>query len=279
MPDLLNTARAHAARGWHVFPLRPDDKRPAVRDWEGRATTDPARIERCWTAGPYGIGIACGPSGLVVVDLDVAKDDDPTGRTGLDTFGDLADDRHAGIEATYTVRTGRGGVHLYYLHPDGPELRNTAGTLGRLVDTRAHGGYVVAAGSTVAGRPYTVTLDTDPAPLPGWLADLLRPAPLPPQRPVMVVLPGGREGAYVRAAIDRETARVTTAPEGQRNRSLYVAAVALGQLVAGAALAEDQATSVLEQAGLSAGLGRVETARTVRSGLAAGQRRPRAVAA
>ncbi|AVT41789.1 DNA primase [Plantactinospora sp. BB1] len=275
--DLLTTARAHAARGWHVFPLRPDDKRPAVRDWESRATTDPDRIERCWTAGPYGIGIACGPSRLVVVDLDVPKT--PGGPNGAEVFGALCEPHGPDAWETYTVQTGRGGLHLYYRHPDGPELRNTAGTLGPAIDTRAHGGYVVAAGSTVAGRPYLVDGDTDPAPLPGWLADLLRPAPLPPQRPVVVALPGGREGAYVRAAIDRETARVATAPEGQRNRSLYVAAVALGQLVAGAALAEDQATSVLEHAGLSAGLGRVEIARTVRSGIAAGQRRPRAVAA
>ncbi|MEE6260191.1 bifunctional DNA primase/polymerase [Plantactinospora sonchi] len=279
MLDLLTTARAHAVRGWRIFPLRPDDKRPAVKDWESRATTDPDRIERCWSAGPYGIGIACGPSGLLVVDLDVSKV--PSGPDGADTFGTVADqhgDPH--VWQTYTVRTGRGGLHLYYRHPaSGPELRNTAGTLGPAVDTRAHGGYVVAGGSTVAGRPYTVDGDTNPAPLPGWLADLLRPPPLPAQRPVVVDLPGGREGAYVRAAIDRETGRVTTAPEGQRNRSLYIAAVALGQLVAGAVLTEVQATSVLEQAGLSAGLGPVETARTIRSGLAAGQRRPRTVAA
>ncbi|MER7272062.1 bifunctional DNA primase/polymerase, partial [Micromonospora carbonacea] len=103
MPDLLAAAIAYAERGWHVFPLRPDTrtadeddaKRPAFPSrctadrcdltdprckmagrhvgWEERATTEPARIRRAWSARPYGVGIACGPSGLVVVDLDVPK--------------------------------------------------------------------------------------------------------------------------------------------------------------------------------------------------------------
>jgi len=90
MPDdpraaLAAAALDAAARGWHVFPLRPGDKRPAYPDhtadrctgtdprcraghqgWEPRATTDPARITRAWTAAAYNIGIATGPSGLIV---------------------------------------------------------------------------------------------------------------------------------------------------------------------------------------------------------------------
>ncbi|MCT2277269.1 bifunctional DNA primase/polymerase [Micromonospora chalcea] len=305
MSDLLTAALGHAARGWHVFPLRPDDKRPAFPDhpaddctgrdprcraghvgWEARATTDPDRIRRAWSARPYGIGLACGPSRLVVVDLDVRKPGQsmPPGYEGcphgLRTLAALTAAHAATIDPTYTVTTGRGGTHLYYRHPDtGPALRNTAGTLGPMVDTRAHGGYVVAPGSTVAGRPYVVDLDTDPAPLPAWLAALLAPAPLPPQRRVVVDLGTGRAGGYVRAAVAREVDRVTTAAKGERNRSLYIAAVALGQLVAGGALGEDDARSVLEQAGVTAGLRTVEAYRTVRSGLAAGARRPRQVAA
>ena len=72
---LLSAALDYAARGWHVFPLRPGQKRPALQsDWEGRATTDPDRIRGCWEHDDYNIGIACGPSGLVVVDLDTPKE-------------------------------------------------------------------------------------------------------------------------------------------------------------------------------------------------------------
>jgi hypothetical protein len=175
-PDgpLLTAALDYAARGWHVIPLRRNDKRPAFPNhpadrctgadprcraghagWEPRATTDPDRIRRAWTQRPYGIGIACGPSRLVVLDLDVPKPGAAGPSTewarrgindGADVFAALAEAAGQPYPAqTYAVHTGRGGTHLYYRHPDtGPGLRNTAGTLGWLIDTRSGGGYVVA---------------------------------------------------------------------------------------------------------------------------------------
>ena len=282
-PDLLAVAHGAAERGWHVFPLRPDDKRPAVRDWETRATVDPARIARCWSAGPYGVGIACGPSGLVVIDLDTPKPGQaPPGERASDGIRDGSDVLAALCARagqpfpgdTYTVATGRGGTHFYHRHPvGGPPLRNTAGMLGWLIDTRAHGGYVVAAGSTAAGRPYTVLHDADPAPLPGWLAEPLRPAPLRPAGPVVIELPADRRGAYLRAALERTLGHLAQAREGGRNRALFMAAQTLGQLVAGGALAEADATAVLADGARRIGLGARETGRTIRSGLTAGDRR------
>ncbi|SCL21341.1 Bifunctional DNA primase/polymerase, N-terminal [Micromonospora nigra] len=324
--DLLTAALGHAARGWHVFPLRPDDKRPAFPDhtaenctghdprchaagrhlgWEPRATTDPQRIRRAWSTRPYGIGIACGPSGLVVVDLDVPKNaaDTPPPEwagacDGLDVFATLAH-RHgtptdpyggfgphtpprAGIEVTYTVTTASGGSHLYYQHPTGgPQLRNTTGDRGGLgwkVDTRAHGGYVVAAGSTAAGHPYSVALDCDPAPLPAWIADQLAPAPRPAAARSVALVSVDRHGRYVAAAIRRQVAHLTAAPDGQRNHALFTSAVALGQLAAGGALTHDDVTAVLEPAALTIGLRPAEIARTIASGLRTGARNPRSIA-
>jgi hypothetical protein len=316
---LVAAALAYAERGWRVFPLRPDDKRPAfpahpetachatdprcVRagrhvSWEERATTDPARIRTAWTAAPYGIGIACGPSGLVVVDLDTPKPDrhgilptPPPGwdhpgiRDGADVFDELcAANGPFRMWDTYSVHTGRDGLHLYFTHPiTGPHLRNTAGDLGWLIDTRAHGGYVVAAPSTVAGRPYECD-DPDAAvsPLPLWLTKDLSPKPLPPQRPVPVALRAvsgvgadARRDAYLAAAIDRQVETILTAGEGARNRALYQSAAALGQLAAGGELHPDTVTQILESAAERAGLTRLETTRTISSGMRAGAKRPR----
>jgi Bifunctional DNA primase/polymerase, N-terminal len=290
---LLAAALETAARGWPVFPLQPGGKRPAVTSWEQRATTDPARIERCWTHAPYNIGVATGPAGLMVIDLDTPKDVNDTPQAPWDSRG-VKDGAEvlawlAGTHGqpypgdTFTVRTGRGGVHLYFTPPHGSTFRNTAGDsargLGWKVDTRAAGGYVVGAGSVVNARPYTAVSGTEAAPLPAWLVDLLTPPPLPPQRPVTVALDATeRRGKWLHAAVQGELDRVTRATLGGRNNALYIAAVALGQLVAGGELTESDVTGWLADAARQVGQGEGEARRTIASGLRAGARRPRQVA-
>ncbi|WP_406400690.1 bifunctional DNA primase/polymerase [Streptomyces sp. NBC_00879] len=291
---LHQAAQDAAARGWHVFPLIPGDKRPAVRDWAERATTDTERIARCWAHAPYNIGIATGPSGLVVVDLDLPKhpDDTPPAdwaahgvANGADVLKVLCDLHGQPYPSTtYTVATWSGGTHLYFAAPEGEELRNTTGDsskgLGWKVDTRAVGGLVVAAGSTFRGCPYTVVEGAPVQPLPGWLLELLRPAPLPPQKPITVALTArDRRTAFLRSAVNGELKRVTSSGDDQHNNALYIASVALGQLVAGGELTEADVTGWLLTAALQVGQGEREARRTIASGLRAGVRRPRTVAA
>lgn len=288
---LHNAAQDAAARGWHVFPLIPGDKRPAICNWEERATTDRARIARCWQAGAYNIGIATGPSRLVVVDLDMPKSPEDTPPAewaaagvadGADVFAVLCERYGQPYPVdTHTVRTWSGGTHLYCAAPDGTELRNTAGKLGWKVDTRAHGGYVVAAGSALTGQPtpYTAVHEAPVEPLPGWLLELLRPAPLPPQKPITVALASDRRGKWLHSAVNGELKRVTSSGEHQHNTALYLASVALGQLVAGGELGEAEVTEWLIAAALQVGQSDREARRTVESGLSAGAKRPRTVAA
>ncbi len=286
---LLDAALDAARRGWSVFPLRPGDKRPAIRDWQGRATTDRARIVRCWSAGPFNIGIACGPSEIVVVDLDVAKngaDDDarPASwaargvRDGRGVLAALAQEASQPVPLdTFTVTTGSGGTHLYFTAPAGEPLRNTAGRLGWLVDTRADGGYVVAAGSVVAGRVYVVAADRPPAPLPRWIDQRLRPATVATADSAVVLAAISDRSRYAEAALRQEIERVVAAEPGTRNHTLNTAAYSLGRLVAAGLLPENGTADALRHAGTSAGLADREATATVRSGLTAGARRPRSL--
>jgi Bifunctional DNA primase/polymerase, N-terminal/AAA domain len=173
---IADHARAAAARGFHIFPCLPGDKRPAIKEWETRASTDPARITTAWEHSPASnIGLACGPANLVVLDLDTPKNGEPG--TGRDTFAALVAKAGEDWPATYAVSTPSGGEHLYFTAPPGAAIRNSAGKLGPLVDVRASGGYVVAAGSVTPAGAYELLDDMDPQPLPGWLAELLTAPP------------------------------------------------------------------------------------------------------
>ena len=318
---LLGAALAYAAVGWHVIPLRPGGKRPAFPDhtedtctgrdprcaragthvgWQERATTDPDRITRAWsrptTAGWFGIGIACGPSGLLVVDLDVPKSDlDPAARarlehqlnqyglslpaTGADVLAVILDRAGQHLSATYTVTTPSGGRHLYFTTPPGLRLGNTARLLGPLIDTRAIGGQVVAPPTRIPDGSYVVAEAAPLAATPTWLSAALTPTPRPTDqaRPVTGIVQA--PDRYLRAAVTAELRRITEAGEGGRNHALLVAAIALGQLVAGGALVEDDVRALLTHAAaahVTAGAYSAHQANsTITSGLRRGATNPR----
>jgi len=270
-------ARHLASRGWAVFPLAPATKRPAIRDWEHRATTDLERIKGCWYAGAgYGIGIATGPSRLVVLDLDPA---DTAGHDGAGGLAALTAARGVQLAATFTVTTPRGGTHLYYRTPPGVRLRNTAGTLAPRIDTRAEGGYVVAPGTILPNGGYELVDDTDPPELPAWLVQALseRPAAAPSaptERPCTDV------GGYVGAAVTGECDKVRHAPAGRHNAVLCRAAYALGQLVGAGLLDHAAARAELVSAGgfligADCGCTATEVTRVIDAGLRAGAANPR----
>lgn len=279
------TASLLVARGFALFPLRAGSKLPAVaRDWEHLATTSMTRLRRLSSDPQANYAVACGPSNLVVIDLDVAKEaqaapGEPT--HGLEALRALADGRE--LPRTFTVGTPSGGRHLYFRPPvDGPALRNTVRRLGPLIDTRGVGGYVVAPGSRVDGVVYEILQDAPIAELPAWIGTLLRPLEARPAAgeplPLATALgPVGARlgGAYARSALEREAARVESARVGTRNDTLNRAAYSLGTLVGSGVLDQATVEAELTRAALAAGLDARETAGTVRSGLTAGMARPR----
>ncbi|MGB3443528.1 MAG: bifunctional DNA primase/polymerase [Actinophytocola sp.] len=311
--DLAAVAVTATGRGWHVFPLRAGSKEPAIhgearcprtgdcrdghRTPEQRAVaTLTDRDLTTWRTKRWNVAVATGPSGLLVVDLDVPKPDDkprpdawnlPGVNEGLDVFVAVCEQAgHPVPWDTFTVRTPSGGTHLYFVAPQGVQLRNTGGDRGRglgwKVDTRAWGGHVVAPGSVVDGRTYEIVNDAAPLLLPEWLCERLTPLPPPkaPAKPVARL--HGRRAAFLQAALDGETERVTSATS-ERNWALYHAAYALGQLVAGGALSEQdvRATLIAAAAGhIAAGAYSERQAHlTITSGMRGGAARPRRVAA
>jgi hypothetical protein len=274
---LLRHALALAARDWRVLPCSIGGKRPALpENWQHLATTNCGRIHRWWSHAPFNIGIACGPSGLVVIDLDIPKNDGDMATTGMKSLTELCQ-RHGQPypDDTFTVTTPSKGTHLYFQAPDSL-LRNSVGHLGPLIDIRAVGGYVVAPGSRVGGRDYEVTDAARPAMLPSWIAGLLDDRRARAAAIRLLPVPGTPQTIpYALAALREETARVSSARPGTRNDTLNRAAFSLGQLVAADLLPAVVVVTALADAAKGCGLPSGEAHRTIRSGMASGIRHPR----
>ncbi|MFD9701295.1 bifunctional DNA primase/polymerase [Lentzea sp. NPDC059081] len=289
-------ALAAAARGWPVVPAVPGGKVPAFEDWDLIATTDRAQIAAWWTQRPYNVAISCRRAGIVVLDLDPARGTQPPhqwahrgARHGRDVLRLLAHDLGEPDPVdTYRVWTPSGGEHRYFTAPADVELRNTAGRLGWHIDTRAHGGTVIAAGSIrrIQGtrrlyrpaRPVRAL-----APLPQWLVYALTPPPAPalPVAAGSAPLSTRRADAYVAAAVQGEIANVRHAQVGNRAHTLFVAAIKLGQLIGSRWLEEHEAVTALltaaaEHEGI-AGWTRSESQHHIHNGIARGVKEPRVI--
>jgi hypothetical protein len=149
-----------------VFPCKAD-KTPYTTNGHLDATTDRARIHAWWNRYPgANPAMPTGErSGVFVLDVDADK-------WGFGSLEAL-EEEHGKLPPTFTVKTGSGGLHHYFRLPADVEIRNSAGKLGRGVDVRGEGGYVLLPSSTTEGT-YEVLENPGIADAPAWLVALLR---------------------------------------------------------------------------------------------------------
>ncbi|MDR4469061.1 MAG: phage/plasmid primase, P4 family [Nitrospira sp.] len=160
----VEAALQYLEQGWSVIPLRAGGKESLV-PWKDYQTTSATQkqVRDWWKECPEAnVGVITGRvSGLVVIDID--------GEEGEATLAQL-EFTHGALPQTRTVRTGN-GRHLYFNYPGRP-IQSSAGTLGKGVDVRADGGYVVAPPSMHQnGTRYcwTSAVNQGLAELPSWL--------------------------------------------------------------------------------------------------------------
>jgi hypothetical protein len=205
----LSSAITLAERGMHVFPVS-NTGRPLV-PWSARASADPSQVEAMWRElhdadrwhrDPTSVGVACGPSGIFVLDND--RDDG-----GDNWFGPAMMEHGDEWVRTPTVRTPSGGDHLYF-DARGLRLKTTVGKRGGIapgIDTRAHGGMVIAPDSatkrgTYSWEPGAVLGETPLQPVPEFIAKYVVLPPIPERRAV----------DHERGGSQRNSISLTTSP-------------------------------------------------------------------
>ncbi|WP_315070323.1 AAA family ATPase [uncultured Microbacterium sp.] len=178
-PSSVDIALSLAAVGWYVFPCSVEGK-PLVR-WSEEATTDPATIKKAFRRGER-VGVHCGRSGLLVVDID-RKD----GRDGFESLEQAR--RRLRRTFKYASRSGK-GRHYVYAAPAGVDCTIATDVHGMPgVDIRAGVGMVIYNGPELNEAP---TLAPSPkwavvhrkergyeslVSLEEWLADEYKPEP------------------------------------------------------------------------------------------------------
>lgn len=285
MQKPLELAQHYVAEGWPVFPCRSHaeehvdqatgeiitlgEKTPLTPNGFKAATRFPRIIERWWSDWPdAAVGLPTGEkTGFFALDID----NKPGGANGFDWLAEM-EAEHGPLPDTARVASPNGGLHIYFKYVVGTRNR---GALGAGVDIRSEGGYVLAAGSTMAnGRSYKWETDTrEIADAPAWLLDLLLPKSAPAH--TQYSLSAATNNAYVDAAVDRELADLAGAPMGTRNNALNDAAFSIGTIVGAGAISEAEARVLLQDVARGWGRDWSRCCKTIENGLKAGIQNPR----
>jgi hypothetical protein len=278
-------ALALAAAGMAIFPCSKE-KRPLFKGWREDSTSDIATVIKTWRAHPYAlIGVDCGKSGLVIIDLDRHGDGD-----GISPFHELFG--HPEGFGAPIIATPNDGAHIYFKAPEGMTIRNSASKLAGGIDVRGVGGYVIAPGSTLPdGRRWRQGFGPD-------LAEAFEASKLPvlpqaiidatlaaqkPEKPREAPQPnngpqpagdGSRERSWALAKLSAREKELAQTRAGGRNQALNDAAYSLGRVVARNWLSESEVRAALEAACVANGLwqsdGPAQCRKTIESGLYAG---------
>jgi hypothetical protein len=272
------------------------------------ATTDPDRIEAWWSKMPKaGVGVAAGPSGILILDVDrhggprpdtdkilpgieLPEDLNPDSITdGLDVLALLCEVRSAPLldssPRTMTVETPSGGLHYWYRLPEGTSWswKSDSKALGWQLDVKAGWGYAVAPGTETPKGAYRALGDCRTvADLPAWLAaDLKRTGHYIAPKPGRERMSASRllaqmtpiNDRYVSSVVRAEVEGLARQTEGGRNTATYNAAKAIGRFITTGQISEAEVETLIVNAAQSAGLPEREALSAARSGIRAGMAR------
>lgn len=147
---MLEIALDYAKRGWHVFPVT-QNKVPFPRTHGHKdASCDEQVVRELWKKFPNAnVAIATGKkSGFFVLDVDVKEC-----KVGDESLDDLVKEFDSLPETVESI-TWSGGRQIFFRYPQDMDVYNSQSKIGKDLDIRGEGGYIVAPGSVVNGKTY-----------------------------------------------------------------------------------------------------------------------------
>lgn len=167
--QVLAGALSYAENGWNVYPA--SEKRARIKLWNTTgASRDPQTISR-WFTGDFAgenVGVATGPSGLAVLDIDPRNGGNESWSKIFERFG------HEAFSDAPIVHTPRGGFHLYMRAPNGRPV--ASGDLEPGVELKSARAGVIAPPSKCFSAQYRWRdqISTDLPTIPVALCELVR---------------------------------------------------------------------------------------------------------
>ncbi|TXG77614.1 hypothetical protein E6Q11_02475 [Candidatus Dojkabacteria bacterium] len=218
----VESALKLAEMGFFIHPLRPDTKAPAKDSWQVLATRDPQQIQRWWAENPnYNVGIFTTKfresESILAIDIDQKN-----GVNGEDTIFELELEGKI-FPKTFTQKTASGGTHLIY-RTKTPVKQGTH-VFGPGVDTRANGGNLACAGSSIGDGFYTADWE-EVTEAPTWAIEICG---MPKERALHDVkeIPNLNKERAERRALEHLDACEVVASAGGRNDAGYIMACQL----------------------------------------------------
>jgi hypothetical protein len=184
--ELLNAALGYADQSWPVFPCEQGGKKPLTANGFKDATTDKNTIRAWWAKWPdANIGSPMGGD-RIVIDMDGSEADQ--------SMVEL-ERKYGKLPETLQAKTGR-GWHFYF-NPGGAKIKPSAGVLGRHLDVRGEGSYVILPPSVHANGERYEWRDAPMATLPEAWLKLLSSPPRPEDRPEAKKIPEGQRNQHL----------------------------------------------------------------------------------
>lgn len=279
-------ARRYLASGFSIIPCKRN-KRPDLQSWQEYTLRQTSEQEiqdwfhprKSWKDS-QSIGVICGKisGNFLAVDLD-----------GIGAIKKFAAQFPKLCEQTKSVLTGsQVGIHLYFKVKTMPANANVRVEGVGGFELRGNGQYVIAPPSPhESGYFYSVYRDNpilerdNMNDVFDWMQSLRENEQEKRQDEISqnagkVQVSGVSRGkeAYMKKVVSEEIARVTTSGQGNRNNSLYYAALRLANYAAGGELDWGQMASMLA---LATDLPVAEAKRTIASAYRIGSKFPKTV--